>query len=457
MHAVLAQGANGPTHPELAEIARVSQRAVDGVVSATAKKSKRLMVGGSPARLGPGLGLVLGISVGRESLRAGLLDANGDLFAPDEAPLMANQLALPPRDLLRRIRELAASVLRAGLDDDRLWVGSNRTIMLLGAVVAWPSPVDRDWRPGGQALQHPGWRTPLPGTDQPPTLKSHLANALGEPFDHDRCWAINDVNAHALAVTFAQTRSRASEPAGERWRIVQVVRVGGGLGAATVILAPHDPQRLSFIPSKLIVGTHGFAGELGHLPVDKQTISARNQDNPYKGQLARLEFDRWTCSCGRKHHLEAFASGAALIRRMKNSGIPVPDSSPERLRFIRGVHENPNALQIHALEDIGRLIGQALASPILMLDPHSITFTGSLATEHLVKGVQLEREKWRSVIGDTVRVDHLDDDESAFAGVRGAALAMMRHSVYRSFLDGKSWNGPPAPYGDEDLDRLAVS
>lgn len=452
LHAVLAQGHTKPTHETLAETAKVAPRTVANVVGRVG--AQRRVRGGRPLRLGPGLGLVLSLSLGVESLRAGLVDANGDLFHQVEAPAFPSQLDQSPEALFSRLRAAAAEVLDAGLADESLWGDDQARLLLHGAAVAWPSPVDRDARPSGSALGHPDWWRPRLEFGEPPTLRQRLSDALGDPFSASRCHALNDVNAHALAVAFDQSRERARDPDDDLWRIALIVRIGGGLGAATMQLAPHNRRRLSFIDSRLLVGTNGFAGELGHLPVDRDWIQARNRDNPFR-ELARIEYDRWICSCGRKHHLEAFASGAAIARRLKASGYTIPDDRRERADLIRSAIEGKiDQLQTHALQDVGRLLGRALANPILMLDPHSITLTGSLATKQLSDGVLLERNEWRNAIGDTVQIRSVGGHRGAYLGVRGAALAVIRHFVYRDFMDGAAPATPPIPFGEEQLATL---
>jgi predicted NBD/HSP70 family sugar kinase len=145
----------------------------------------------------------------------------------------------------------------------------------------------------------------------------------------------------------------------------------------------------------------------------------------------------WTCSCGQTGHLGALASGTAWLRRMTASGISVDPLLEGSLRteesqtgaFLDNVRD---PRMIYALEDIGRLIGRALAAPILLLDPHSITLTGSFAVEHVRKGLESEREMLRHVFGDAVVVQTAPRDQSyRYIGVRGAALAVIRRRVYR--------------------------
>jgi predicted NBD/HSP70 family sugar kinase len=215
---------------------------------------------------------------------------------------------------------------------------------------------------------------------------------------------------------------------------------------------------LSFIDSKLIAGTNGFAGELGHSPIPRPVIVERNKECP--PGLAKLEYEKAVCSCGPgRHHLEAFASADALLRRLAASGLEVPHGMRGDASLVRSIFDGEvSSNHVHAVRDVGRIIGRALASPILMLDPYSITFTGSLALEDLKQGVLLERGAWRSAIGDHVRIGYLDGEDNLYAGVRGAGLAIIRNNVYRQLeaaVGGKAKQGSPFDFTPADLKKLA--
>jgi predicted NBD/HSP70 family sugar kinase len=270
-------------------------------------------------------------------------------------------------------------------------------------------------------------------------------------------YALNDANAHALAVAFRGSRRRVGEEDHDLWRVALIVRVSGALGAATLLAAPHKEHRLSFIDSKLIAGTHGFAGELGHVPIEKPIIAARNRECP--SGLAKFNYEKAECSCGAgRHHLEAFASADALLGRLEASGLEIPHGARGKTSLVRSLFEGEvSSKHIHALRDVGRILGRALANPILMLDPYSITLTGSLASEDLKQGVLLERAVWQSAIGDDVHLSYLPGDDNLYAGVRGAALAMMRNYVYRQLgevVDGTARAGLPFAFKEADLEQL---
>ena len=422
MHAVLAHGHASPTHPCLARISGIGPRTVSKVTKEQGPEATGLLTRGHPAKLGVGAGLALGLSVGSQSVRGALVDSNGDMHCEYSIdPLMPDQLSLSPERLLARLRQVAATVLDRAIDDGTLLPRGRGGLPLLGAAVAWPSPLDRSKRPGGWALRHPAWKAVDEDSGERLSIPERMAATLGEPFTIDRCHAIHDASAHALCLAFHESRERTVDEQDAHphmWRVGLVLRVGEGVSASAILLAPPNSRRLSFIDSKLIEGTKGYAGELGHLCIDKRAIDEINAGSPEA--LAPIDYDRWRCSCGRQHHLEAFASVPGLIKRLQASKLAVPDDGQAQERMLRRAREGRlgDALLLEAGTDVGRILGHALAGPILMLDPYKITVTGPLASEHLVKGITRTGGAWASVIDDSVKIDVDRSGAGDYIGVK---------------------------------------
>jgi predicted NBD/HSP70 family sugar kinase len=452
MHALLAQGHASPTQEELAKLALVGKRSIYNVVKRGSEEG--LLLKGEPARFSPGMGLTVGVSLGAETIRAGLVDANGTVHCERQGPRKADQLLSSRRKLFPRIRTIVDEILEEGLEREDLRPPGSKRLRLLGLAIAWPAPMDRSKRLRSQVMRDGTWRRRDPATKLVPTLREIAADEIGGPFDPQRCHAINDVNAAALAVAFRKARERAAENQDDQWRVSMVIRVGGGLGSATVVMAPHRPERLSFIDSKLIEGTNGLAGELGHLHIGRRLIEGINEECQLDG-LARMEYEDWRCSCGHKHHLEVFASGRGLIRRLEASdyNLEAEGTTVSRVREMIDLGE-PDEHVAHGLTDVGRIVGRALAGPILMLDPYSITLTGSLASKHLVDGMKQERGYWANAIDDHVEIDPIPGDDNAFIEVQGSALAVIRQLVYRDFLDARSAAPATFAFGTKELGEL---
>jgi predicted NBD/HSP70 family sugar kinase len=427
LHALLAQGAEDSTYRNLAEVTGVSPRTVAALM---AEMRDLGFVRTSPAALGDGWGWVLSVAIGTETCRAGLVDANGVLHprARSEAELEPEQLKLPPKVLLRRVTAAVKEVLQRADGDPEL--EGARGLRLLGLATAWACPVRGSKRAAGTVM-HPDW-----AELSAPTLPAAVATATGFPLD--RVHAVNDANAHLLAAIFDEGRWRAREGDEERSRIALLLRIGGGIGASTMIVAPHRRSRLSFVDSIMLGGARSLAGELAHLPIEPSIVQRLNERASWVDGLAPLSTG-WKCSCGQEGHLEALAGGAGWIRRMEESEIEIKpllegldrydtDQIDEKLKQLEDLRV------MHALEDVGRLVGRSLASPILLLDPHSLFLTGSFAVEPVVRGIA-EREAWRHVFGDALTVTPIRGRDSRFLGVRGGALAVFRSQVYRRFED----------------------
>lgn len=122
---------------------------------------------------------MLSIALGSESIRGGLLDANGTLHHSEKLSPLPGQLGLPPQRLLERVRKLANEIMAAGLGDPRLRVGG--AVRMLGVNVAWPSPIDRRGYPRGHVLSENGWHSPRPGEPKRLSLGERVARVLGPP------------------------------------------------------------------------------------------------------------------------------------------------------------------------------------------------------------------------------------------------------------------------------------
>jgi predicted NBD/HSP70 family sugar kinase len=421
LHAILALGATTPTHVDLAERAGLSARTVDNVLKYL--REHDLVQAGAP-RLGARFGSVLSISLGAASCRAALVDANGDAYYTEGLPWHPNQTKLEPPELLARIVAIGQKVIARAHEEGDLLIDGR--LPILGVATAWPCPVRGSKRAVGSIL-NAGWLS-----NDPPELTSAVADAFRIP--RGRSHALNRANAHALAIAFDQAQARVASGASDDLReIALYVRIGGGIGFSTMILNPAHDGRLSFIDATMLGGARAMGGQLAHLPVSPEFVDELNERGKLHPGLQPLSMD-WKCSCGRRGHLEALAGGTAFVERIKESAIAVPDGllggSGDLTELLLGL-ASQQELVSYALEDVGRLVGRALVAPVLLLDPNSITLSGSFAVEPVVNGLIAERDTWRHVFGDRLRISQISGDESAYLGVRGAALAVHRASVYR--------------------------
>lgn len=184
-----------------------------------------------------------------------------------------------------------------------------------GRVLAVPGVVPNE--PGGLVERAPnlGWRAVR--------LADHWPDpdALPEPE--------NEANLGALAEYWS---------AGRTAETFVHVSAEAGIGAALII------------DGRLFRGARGFAGELGHLPVQP---------------------DGSDCACGARGCLEQYAGEAAVLREagLAHVGDPVALLAE---RAVAG-----HAPTLRALDRAGRSLGLALASAVELIDPDALVLGGA--------------------------------------------------------------------------------
>jgi predicted NBD/HSP70 family sugar kinase len=119
-----------------------------------------------------------------------------------------------------------------------------------------------------------------------------------------------------------------------------LVTVGTGVGCGIVVR------------DELITGGHGVAGELGHLPLDPT---------------------RRRCHCGGRGCVEASIGAPALLERV-SAAVGAPVST---LAVARSIAQRRSGRAARAVfEDVGRLLGLALASVANLVGPERIVLSG---------------------------------------------------------------------------------
>lgn len=155
----------------------------------------------------------------------------------------------------------------------------------------------------------------------------------------------NDANAGALAEVDAEIRSAV------------FVKVSTGLGMGTVL------------DGTLVRGSHGQAGEIGHLVV-----------RPDNGQL---------CGCGNRGCLETLASLPAVVRAVE----------PVRGRLLpadlRAFLDGGDVVVARALQDAGAAIGTALAPVMAALQVPRLVIDGphGIPVDAIVRGARSRVEE----------------------------------------------------------------
>jgi len=155
------------------------------------------------------------------------------------------------------------------------------------------------------------------------------------------------------------------------------------------------------VDGRLLRGTHGFAGELGHVPV--------RPDGP-------------ECACGGRGCLEQYAGEEAVLRA---AGLP-PGQDRVGLLAERAAQGDTKVRE--ALGEAGTALGIALTGAVNLLDPQAVVVGGALAALAPWLLPSLERELARRTAGRgcAVAVSRL--------GPEGPLLGAA-HSVVRAVLD----------------------
>jgi predicted NBD/HSP70 family sugar kinase len=328
---------------------------------------------------------------GRVGRPRSALTVNGDFHCGVGLEINVDYLAVCVADLLHRVRfhrveagdnldvEPARVLDRAGrLIETALEAAGAEGLTVAAVGVALPGVVDVQ---AGRLLLAPnlGW-TEIPVT-------AELAGRLhGSPVP---VLADNEANLAAL---------------GELWlglgkEIGDYVHVSGEIGIGAGVI----------VGGELFRGSHGFAGEMGHVVVDPNGPS---------------------CSCGGRGCLERVAGQEAILRA---AGLPTAvgtslghaeSAVPELLAML--AHGDPPALD--AVHQAGLALGLGLADVANVLDPGTIVLGGIYAAlaPWLAEPLQatLARQvvaaRWRPI---EVRPSALGPD----AAVRGAAGWIVQH------------------------------
>ncbi len=246
----------------------------------------------------------IGVDFGGTHVKAGLIEG-GEVVRTTSA---ATQAGASPGDILDL---LASTVLSLTREPDAVGV-------------AIPGEVDADGR---------CWRL----TNVPGFAGVHVAEELSKRLGGCPIAVENDATTAALGERLYGH--------GQRHPSFLMVTLGTGIGAGLVL------------GHMLYPGANGFAGEFGHLNID------RSGDAPL-------------CACGQRGCVEAFAGTKALIARFRElSGRDVDEVLPIAQSARRGERAG---LEVFAL--MGDALGMGLAAVQNLLDLNAIVFTGGVSS-----------------------------------------------------------------------------
>jgi predicted NBD/HSP70 family sugar kinase len=234
---------------------------------------------------------------------------------------------------------------------------------VLGLGVGIACPVDGSGDGIDAAGIMPGWLGVRPATEL--SALTGLSTELA-----------NDANAGALGERLYG--------AGRGVDDLVYIRLSAGIGAGVISAG------------RLITGSGGLAGEVGHLPVAPGGL---------------------VCRCGNRGCLETVASPAALADLLSRSWRAQIDPAD-----LPGVFTEARAGVRVALQEAGEAVGRALATMVTLLDPRLVIIGGDLACagEALLDPIRRTVERYAMPTGHR-KLDVVAGELSARAEVLGAA------------------------------------
>ncbi|MBQ6087095.1 MAG: ROK family protein [Bacteroidales bacterium] len=265
--------------------------------------------------------VVIGIDIGGQTTKCGVVDARGDVLAQTVVRSDAHKdAALFVKDLAVSLRRLIAD---AGAEGSvrGIGVGAPNANYYTGEI---ENAVNLTWGVQGH----------IP-----------FAKMLSEAVDGLPVALTNDANAAAMGeMTYGAARGMKN---------FIMITLGTGVGSGIVI------------DGKMVYGHDGFAGELGH------TCIVRHNGRP--------------CNCGKKGCLEAYCSATGVARTAREwldmSDEPSELRSLDKIssKDVYEAAKNGDKLAIRIFEYTGTLLGEAFADFIQFSSPEAIVLFGGLA------------------------------------------------------------------------------
>lgn len=308
----------------------------------------------------------VGVDIGGTKINAGLVTPQGDVVHTVSLSTKAGFTKTVDRAIqaIQRLIE-EATVMHAGVQIKGIGVGTAGQI---------------DWEAGSIRSASeliPGYA----GTD----LKALLQTQFQLPVIVD-----NDVNVLALTEKYLGSCIGVED--------FICLALGTGVGGAIIV------------GGRLIHGSWGGAGELGHMSVD------------FKGPA---------CVCGGKGCLEHYASGTSIARRMQEKltihSLPLDNINSREViaRWREG-----DRLATEVMEETIAALGSAIASFIHIFNPKVIVIGGGVAEagELLFEGIRREvATRTMSSMLEGVRIEAAYRGNSC--GMIGAALQIWEYGI----------------------------
>ena len=260
----------------------------------------------------------LGIDLGGTTVKLGIFTTDGVLVDKWEIPTHAENAG--SRILSDIAKSIESKTVELNIDSSQL----------IGAGLGVPGAVEDD-SIVAPCVNLNGWGGNVAGM---------LSNLCGIPVK-----AVNDANAAALGEMW--------QGSGKGFQNVVFVTLGTGVGGGIIV------------DGKLLRGTHGVGGEIGHVKV------STDETQP--------------CGCGKLGCLEQYASATGIVREanrlLSESDDPssLCDCSRVTAKDVFDAAKNGDALALQVVEFFGEKLGRALASISCVCDPDVFVIGGGVS------------------------------------------------------------------------------
>lgn len=260
-----------------------------------------------------------GVDVGGTSIKFGRFSAGGELEKKWEIPTDSSQNGkniLP--DIGGAIRQ---DMRRHGICREKV----------KGIGIGVPGPVDELGRV--KKCVNLGWNTVV-------DVSSGLRKELGVPV-----YVGNDANVAALGEMWKGSASGHKN--------VVLFTLGTGLGGGVII------------GGKMLSGSHGAGGEVGHIPMNPDEVLP--------------------CPCGNYGCLEQYASATGVVRKAKELLEKVPAASLLRdfqnltAKDVWDCYSRGDAMAAQVVEHFGRSLGRGAAAVACVADPEVFVLGGGMS------------------------------------------------------------------------------
>lgn len=262
--------------------------------------------------------LIFGIDLGGTSVKIGLFDKNEGLLEDWE---------------IKTRKENNGAFILGDISDFILEKIKEKNISkedMMGIGIGVPGPVSSDGTIyNGVNL---GWGTF--------NVENELERLSGFPVK-----AANDANVAALGEMW--------KGGGKNYKDLVLITLGTGVGGGVIM------------DGKIVSGTNGSAGEIGHMPItDEETH---------------------LCGCGKYGCLEQVASATGIVKVAKK--LLSDNDAPSKLREIKNLNskdvfaaaEEGDAIAIEVTETLGKYLGTALANISSVIDPQAFVLGGGVS------------------------------------------------------------------------------